>query len=82
MGFSLWNQPVVEAQAGNVPEIGGIVRDQRQIVHQRHRGDHQVGSGDLDALPQQQAANLAELVRARRVEVNYGNVSKQIGNKG
>jgi hypothetical protein len=37
------NEPVVQTQAGNVLEVGGVVGDKREVMDERHGGDHEVG---------------------------------------
>jgi hypothetical protein len=50
-------------------------------VGQGDSGDHKIGRGDLNALPQQRTAQPAKLFSARRIEVENRNVAKKVSNQ-
>jgi hypothetical protein len=53
-------EPVFEPQARNVSKIGRIVRHQREIVDQGHRGDHRIHNANGNPSSQKSPALDAE----------------------
>ena len=70
------DQPVVQPQGGNLPEVGRVVRHERQIVDQCHRRNHQIHGTDGDSLTQQGSTNPSELPGALLVVREHLNVTE------
>lgn len=71
----LSDQPVVQAETGDALEVCGVVRDESQVVSDCNCGNHEICGGNRNPFLQKLASNLAELLGARLIEIQYLNVS-------
>src|SRR5262245_8782157 len=78
---SLWDQPIVKPEPRNVLVIGCIVHDQREILGQCDRCDHQVGRSDLYSLLHEGATHFPELFGAGRVKIENGHFLEQVADE-